>query len=596
MLDESSRTLADWIVVTAAERQIEPNRTARLLSNAQLVHVVRIAGREALWVYANRQHAERDHLTRYGAPGDLILCDAPSPFARQAADWNIEIVGQADEAEIVSLLNQWRALHTRLWYLAYPAASPITSRTLRDQLERHAVSLDRVDLDYATATLYILPEEPLFAAGQESFAPADFQGGLRIVDGVVIDPRPRQDQGIAFRLRWESKEKPDSDYRPFIHLLDAADHLYVAGRGEELLVDDRYWSTAHWPAGTRTEAAYRFGLPAGLPPGRYWIAVGLSEAGRTGWVPVLDAADQIRGTTAKVLAVDVAAPQTLTDPAQLQLTNPADVEWREQIRLLGYEHPTRASVGETIVVELIWQSLDEIETDYALRLALRDQTGETAYEQTFPISGYPTSRWRVGELIDARYDLRLPPEIEGARYRLAAQVLDAEQAPLGIAAELGSLEISTQERLFELPRSPQYPLDLMVGDEIRLLGYDLPATEGAPGDEVPLTLYWACKETPETSYTVFVHLLDPAGAVRGQQDAPPQKGDAPTSGWVPGQIVVDRYLIPVAAEAPAGSYRIEAGMYNPQGVVRLPITDEEGDRLPDDRLLLEPEVMIHDAP
>jgi hypothetical protein len=307
---------------------------------------------------------------------------------------------------------------------------------------------------------------------------------------------------------------------------------------------------------------------------------------------VLGPDGRIQGTTAKLLAVDVPAPLTLPDPAELQLANPTDASWQDRIRLLGYEHTSRASIGDTIVVELIWLSLDTLADDLSVRLELVDGSGVATHGETFAISEYPTSRWRAGELIDALYDLRLPAELEGARYRLLAQVLDAAGEPMGGAAELGEIDVSAQERLFELPQPPQYPLDLTLGDGIRLLGYDLPATTSTPGGEVPLTLYWACEDTPETSYTVFVHLLDPSGAVRGQADTPPADGKAPTSGWVPGQIVIDPYLIPVAGFASAGSYQLEVGMYDPQGVVRLPIVDGAGVRLPDDRVLLQPAITI----
>jgi hypothetical protein len=295
---------------------------------------------------------------------------------------------------------------------------------------------------------------------------------------------------------------------------------------------------------------------------------------------------------AKVLTADVEPPLTLPDPDQLQLANPTDASWQDQIRLLGYEHPSRASIGETIVIELVWLSLDILADDHRVGLELVDRSGTAAHDESFAISAYSTSHWRVGELIDALYDLHLPAGLEGGTYRLRAQVLDGVGEPIGGTAELGSIDISAQDRLFELPQPPQYPLDLALGDRIRLLGYDLPTTTSAPGGEVPLTLYWTCEDTPETSYTVFVHLLDPEGRVRGQRDAPPADGGALTSGWVPGQIVIDPYLIPVEKGAPQGSYQLEVGMYNPQDVVRLPIFDENGARLPDDRVLLQPEVRI----
>jgi hypothetical protein len=72
--------------------------------------------------------------------------------------------------------------------------------------------------------------------------------------------------------------------------------------------------------------------------------------------------------------------------------------------------------------------------------------------------------------------------------------------------------------------------------------------------------------------------------VRGQQDNPPVHGTYPTALWVPGEVVVDEYEIEVAADAPPGSYVIEAGMYDPDTMARLPVADPGG--AAGDRVLL----------
>jgi hypothetical protein len=102
----------------------------------------------------------------------------------------------------------------------------------------------------------------------------------------------------------------------------------------------------------------------------------------------------------------------------------------------------------------------------------------------------------------------------------------------------------------------------------------------------------------ETSYSVFVHLLDGEGQVGGQRDRVPahEAAPAPTTGWVPGQIVVDAYEVPLDLDAPPGTYRIEVGMYDPREMARLPIVDEEGEPLASDRYLLPEEVILERAP
>jgi hypothetical protein len=97
----------------------------------------------------------------------------------------------------------------------------------------------------------------------------------------------------------------------------------------------------------------------------------------------------------------------------------------------------------------------------------------------------------------------------------------------------------------------------------------------------------------EKSYTVFTHILDQAGWLRGQKDNLPVGGTYPTTEWVVGEIVVDKYEIEVAPEAPPGEYRIEVGMYELATMKRLPVFSEEGKRLPEDRVLLEDVLIVN---
>jgi len=119
-----------------------------------------------------------------------------------------------------------------------------------------------------------------------------------------------------------------------------------------------------------------------------------------------------------------------------------------------------------------------------------------------------------------------------------------------------------------------------------LLGYDLDHSTARPGDIIHLTLYWQALAEMETSYTVFVHLLDAQSRTWGQKDNAPVKGTHPTTSWLPGEVVIDEYEIVVDAVAPAGKYQIEVGMYDLATMLRLPANDEQGNPLPDDRILL----------
>ncbi len=107
-----------------------------------------------------------------------------------------------------------------------------------------------------------------------------------------------------------------------------------------------------------------------------------------------------------------------------------------------------------------------------------------------------------------------------------------------------------------------------------------------------LTLYWQALKPPSHSYTVFTHLLDATGVLRGQKDSVPRGGELPTDHWLSGEVIADRYDIAIAPDAPPGRYQFEVGMYLGETGQRLPVADASGTQSPDDRILLAAELQV----
>ncbi len=124
---------------------------------------------------------------------------------------------------------------------------------------------------------------------------------------------------------------------------------------------------------------------------------------------------------------------------------------------------------------------------------------------------------------------------------------------------------------------------------VRLVGYDLAPAPYYPGQTLRLQLYWRTLEPMAEDYTVFVHLLsseDGAEQLVAQQDNPPVRGTEPTSTWEPGELVVDPYDLEIPGDAPPGEYVLTVGLYRWPDMARLPVRDDGGVRLPEDRVSL----------
>ena len=58
-----------------------------------------------------------------------------------------------------------------------------------------------------------------------------------------------------------------------------------------------------------------------------------------------------------------------------------------------------------------------------------------------------------------------------------------------------------------------------------------------------IALTWQALEPVVEDYTAFVHVLAADGAKMAQRDTLPCDGECPTSGWQPGEVIVDRYQL-----------------------------------------------------
>jgi len=150
--------------------------------------------------------------------------------------------------------------------------------------------------------------------------------------------------------------------------------------------------------------------------------------------------------------------------------------------------------------------------------------------------------------------------------------------------DLATLKVVGWKRNFSLP-SPDHPLEARLGETVRLLGYDLEGERVRSGEEIGLTLYWQALAPADRPYKVFTHLINGENTIWGQHDSQPMQGTYPPNLWVVGEVVADSHRLLVAADAPAGVYRLEVGMYYEPTGERLPVYIE-GERVEEGRILL----------
>ncbi len=235
---------------------------------------------------------------------------------------------------------------------------------------------------------------------------------------------------------------------------------------------------------------------------------------------------------------------------------PSEHRLDADLSLQGYRRD-----GDALI--LYWQAQDKLTEDYGVATDYFDAAGRLIGQgrkepRQESLYGFPTSRWTPGQTVSDLFR-PLPPDTAYVRAALCTTT-GGQRGCLG------------QGVIFQVrsadPSAIQYPLRVVLGEEIALLGYDLAGTASV-SMPITLTLYWQPLRPPMHDYTTFVHLVDAAGQMVGQKDSPPLDNLYPTSAWRPGELIRDTFV--VAAQRPPTQIRL--GLYDRATMQRLPRQD-----------------------
>jgi 4-amino-4-deoxy-L-arabinose transferase-like glycosyltransferase len=126
---------------------------------------------------------------------------------------------------------------------------------------------------------------------------------------------------------------------------------------------------------------------------------------------------------------------------------------------------------------------------------------------------------------------------------------------------------------------PLQSANLAFANGPRLTGYSFTPAVARAGDTLLVTLQWQAQARMPVDYTVFTQLWDSAGQVAAQLDSQPASGTRPTSGWQPGETVLDRKALLLPADLPPGSYTLQVGLYDLATLQRLTLAPSGDDHI-----------------
>ncbi len=130
---------------------------------------------------------------------------------------------------------------------------------------------------------------------------------------------------------------------------------------------------------------------------------------------------------------------------------------------------------------------------------------------------------------------------------------------------------------------PLRSLSASFGDEMRLIGYDLNASQLVAGDTLLITLWWQILRDQLDERSILLHLRNAADERIVGADGPPADGARPASAWRAGELLIDDRRLVLPSDLTPGRYWLVIGMYRwpslepiplisvEDGVIRIPI-------------------------
>ncbi|MDY6876251.1 MAG: glycosyltransferase family 39 protein [Chloroflexota bacterium] len=108
------------------------------------------------------------------------------------------------------------------------------------------------------------------------------------------------------------------------------------------------------------------------------------------------------------------------------LPHHSDATFGERIRLLGYRVERAASLDQTTVnLTLYWQAAQNPDLDYSTFVHLLNKDGELVAQHDTGLGSdqhYPTSAWRVGDIVPSQHALILPSDLPPGGYQVRVGV------------------------------------------------------------------------------------------------------------------------------------------------------------------------------
>ncbi len=237
----------------------------------------------------------------------------------------------------------------------------------------------------------------------------DFGGRMRLLGYDLAASSLEPGDQLEVTLFWEALAPMERDWSVFVHLNDPLIDAPIAQR--DMYLGQGLLATSLLSPGQRVANRYVITVPeTTYSPTQARLVAGLYDYTNGERLSASDGRDAV--TIQEI---------SIMPSSQSQFPNPVHFNFGDRMALIGYQiGPRRLLPGETLTLTLIWQALDEMVTDYTVFTHLRDleDPSNRIYGQHDALAPGGTTSWRVGQIVEAHYELELAQDTPAAVHEI----------------------------------------------------------------------------------------------------------------------------------------------------------------------------------
>ena len=424
---------------------------------------------------------------------------------------------------------------------------------------------------------YSLPQSTRFSSqpGIEVPLGLDFADAVRLSGYRPSTLAAAAGESVSFTLYWRPLRALSADYRLLLRITDDQGSEWGRYEGRPAAYEH---PTNRWQPDAIVPGSVAVPILAGTPPGDYHLQVAMYPADNPQRMEIKAPDGLALGQSYDLGTVVVSRGRVSTSPdaAAPPIKTPLHIPLAPEVELVGHDFSdVTALPGDVLHGTLLWRALQQPTREFGGELRLVNAAGQLASHRVMrqAVAGYPSSQWQQGEFVRGQIAYVIAYDTPAGDWQLQA-ALTVEGATVGPPVTLARIRVNARPGLPTVA-SVDHPLDVPFGQDMVLRGFSV----NRVASSVTVTLYWLASHPIETSYEVFVHLLDASGNIIAQHDGVPAGGAWPTTAWPPGSLVTDLHALVLPTGSAPGPYRLAVGGYEPVSGRRLPVPGADEGRL-----------------